>query len=80
MVLNKASAHLYALGNNICTGKNSPTNIYLFTVNNSNTRKRCEICSTLTIKTSEQLSTVFIVNLEHISHLFLVFLLLTLIK
>ena len=30
-----------------------PANIYLFKVNNSNTTKRCEICSKLTIKTSE---------------------------
>ena len=29
-------------------------NIYLFKVNNRNTRKRCEICSKLTIKTPEQ--------------------------
>ena len=34
---------------------------------NSNTRKRCEICSKLTIKSPQQLSTVFI---EHISYLF----------
>ena len=31
-----------------------PANIYLFKVNNRNIRKRCEICSTLTIKTTEQ--------------------------
>ena len=41
--------------------------IYLLKVNNRNTRKRCEICSG-----------VFIVNFEHILHLVLVFLLLTL--
>ena len=29
---------------------NYPANIYLFKVNNRNTRKRCEICSKLTIK------------------------------
>ena len=49
-----------------------------------NTRKTCEICSKLTIKTPElrqwSLSGVFIVNFEHISHFFLVFLLLTLNK
>ena len=28
--------------------------IYLFKVNNKNTRKRCEICSKLTIKTPER--------------------------
>ena len=50
--------------------------------NNSNNRKRCKICSKLTIKTPERLhwrrSGVFIVNFEHISHLILVFLLLNL--
>ena len=42
----------------------------------------CEICSKLTIKTPEQRqwhsSSVFIVNFEHILHLDLLFLLLTL--
>ena len=56
--------------------------IYLLKVNNRNTRTRCEICSKLTIKTPERRyqrrSGVFIVNFEHISHLVLVFLLLTL--
>ena len=47
--------------------------IYLLKVNNSNTRTWCKICSKLTMKTG-----VFIVNFEHISHLVLVFLLLTL--
>ena len=59
-----------------------PANIYLFTVNNWNTRKRCEICSMLTIGTPERCHwrrfSVFMVNFKHISHLFLVFLLLTL--
>ena len=44
-----------------------------------NTRKRCEICSKLTVKTPLQrhwrCSGVFIVKLEHISNLFLSFLL-----
>ena len=44
--------------------------ISLFKVNNANTRTRCEICSKLTIKT-------LLVNFEDISHLVLVFLLLT---
>ena len=48
----------------------NPANIYLFKVNNRNTRKRCEICSTLTIKTPEWYqwchSGVFSVNFEHI--------------
>ena len=54
------------------------------TVNNRKTRNRCEICSKLTIKTSERRqwhrSGAFIVNFEHISHFFLVFPLLTLNK
>ena len=32
----------------------NPANIQLFKVNNRNTRKRCEICSKLTIKTPER--------------------------
>ena len=44
-----------------------PANIYLFKVNNRNTRKRTT-------------SGIFIINFEHTSHLFLVFLLLTLNK
>ena len=32
---------------------NNPANIYLFKVNNRNTRKMCEICSKLTITTPE---------------------------
>ena len=31
-----------------------PANIYLIKVNNTNTRKRCEICSKLATKTSER--------------------------
>ena len=31
-----------------------PANIYLFRVNNRNTKKKCEICSKLAITTSEQ--------------------------
>ena len=61
-----------------------PDNIYLFKVNNRSTRKRCEICSKLTIEIPERrqwrLSGIFIVNFENISHLLLVFLLLTLNK
>ena len=57
-----------------------PADIYLLKVNNRNTREKCEICSKLTIKIPEQRqwrrSGIFIVNFEHISHLFLVFLLL----
>ena len=59
-----------------------PANIYLLKVDSKNTRKRLEIFSKLTIKTPERRhrSGVFIVNFEHISHLFLVLLLLTLNK
>ena len=59
-----------------------PSRHLLVKVNNRNTRVRCEICSKLTINTPERRqwrrSGVFIVNFEHISHLVLVFLLLTL--
>ena len=61
-----------------------PANIYILKVNNRNTRKRCELCSKLTIKTPEpcrwRRSSVFIVNFDHISYIFLLFLLLTLNK
>ena len=57
-----------------------PAGNYIFKVNNRNTRTRCEICSKLTIKIPERWrrSGTFIVNFEHISHLVLVFLLITL--
>ena len=59
-----------------------PVGIYMFKVNNRNTRTRYEICSKLTIKTPERCqwrrSGVFIVTFEHISHHVLMFLLLTL--
>ena len=53
-----------------------PANIYLFKVNNRNTRKRCEICSKLTIKTPlvfllltyfTLFSTVSIIELEQVN-------------
>ena len=59
----------------------NPVNIYLFKVSNRNTRKSK---SKLTIKTRQRLewhrSRDFIFNVEHILHLFLLFLLLTLNK
>ena len=58
---------------------NIPNNIYLFKVKNRDTRKRCEICSKLTIKTQERRHWRH-VNFQHISHLFLMFLLLILNK
>ena len=48
----------------------NPANIYWFNVNNWNTRKRCETCSKSTIKSHYCRSGIFIVNFEHISHLF----------
>ena len=61
---------------------NFPAGDCMFKINNRNTRTRCETCSNLTIKTPEQrqwlCSGVFIVKFEHISHLVLVLLLLTL--
>ena len=43
-----------------------PAGFYLLKVNNRNTRARCEVCSTLTIKTPERRrSGAFIVNIEH---------------
>ena len=38
----------------LCVSNNYPTNIYLFKLNNRNSRKRCKICSNLTIKTPDQ--------------------------
>ena len=57
-----------------------PAGIYLLKVNNRNTRTRCEKCSKVKIKkpTYWRRSSFFIVNFEHISHLALVFLLLSL--
>ena len=51
---------------------NFPVNIYLFKVNNRNSRKSCEICSKLTIKAPEQpyftpFSTVSIVDFEQVN-------------
>ena len=67
--------------NNFC---NIQANKCMFRVNNRNSRKRCEIYLKLTVKTPDSCqwyrSDIFIVNFEHISHLFRVFLLLTLNK
>ena len=55
---------------------------YMVKVNNRNTRTSCEICSKITIKTQKRRycrhSDVFVVNIKRVSHLFLVFILLTL--
>ena len=59
-----------------------PENIYLFKVQNRNTRISCKLCSKLTIRTPEwghwHLFGILIVNFVHILHLSLVFLLKTL--
>ena len=59
-----------------------PTSNYMFKVNDRNTKARYEICSNLTIKITKRRqwrrSGAFIVYFEHISHLVLVFLLLSL--
>ena len=58
--------------------------IYLFKINNRNTRAICEICLQLTIKTPERRhwrrSGFFFFNFEQISHIVLLFLMLTLNK
>ena len=55
----------------------APGCIQLLNVNNWNTRAKCKICSELTIKTPDwrqwHRSDIFIVNVEHISHLVLIF-------
>ena len=60
-----------------CWSKN-PANSYLFRVNNGNLRKRFELYSKSRVKKTEQRQWrrfgVFIVNFEHISSLFLMFL------
>ena len=60
----------------------SPASIYSIKVNIRNTKPMYEICSKELIKTLERgdwrRSGVFIVNFEQISHIILVFLLLTL--
>ena len=52
-----------------------PANIYLFKFSNRDTRKKCEVCSKLTIKTPERRHGrrfgVSVVNFEHISRLML---------
>ena len=60
-------------------GPPNPAGIYLFKVNNRNTRTSCSKLKTKTPERSHwRRSGVFIVEFEHISHLVLVFLLLTL--
>ena len=60
----------------------NPAGINMVRVNNKNTNTMCEICSKLTLKKPERRqwrrSGVFIVNFEHILHLVIVLLLLSL--
>ena len=62
--------------------QNYPVGIYLLKINNRKARTRCEICTKLTIKTPVRSHWrrcgVSIIKFEHMSHLVLVFLLLTL--
>ena len=57
---------------------------YFTQVSDRNTRKKCEICLELTIETLEprhwRRYGVFIFSFEHVSHLFIVLLLVTLNK
>ena len=57
-----------------------PAGNYMFKVNNRNTRTKCEIRTKLLKKPERhhwRRSVVFIINFVHISHVFLMFLLLT---
>ena len=47
-----------------------PANIYLFKVNNKNTKTWSDACPKLPINTAESCSGVFIVKFEHYSHFF----------
>ena len=53
----------YELGILLTTIRFYPANIYLLKVSNRSTRKRCEICSKLTIKTPEDVLDVVLVFL-----------------
>ena len=48
----------------------NPANMYLFKVNNRNTRKKCEICSNLAIKTPDAVVLVFFLLTFNIFHTF----------
>ena len=65
---------IYGYVNKILTTQRNQANKSLLKINNRNTRKRCEICSKLTTETPEKRHRrhfgVFIVNFEHVFHLF----------
>ena len=75
--------HVYKLSTSVILN-DIPANIYLIKVSNRNTRKMGRICSRFVVETSELRhrgrSDVFIINFEHISPLFLMFLFLNLNK
>ena len=53
------------------TIRTNPANIHLFQVNNRNTKKRCEICSQLTIKYQNDVIDVVLVFLYLTLNIFL---------
>ena len=53
----------------IFTQERAPRQTFTYSNSTTETLRKCEKCLKLTIKTPERLSTVFIVNLEHILHL-----------
>ena len=73
---------VFSLKFRLITGLDSnPTGIYLFKVNNGNTRTMCEQLFKVNNKDNRMTSSdVFIVNFEQISHINLLFPLLTLNK
>ena len=62
MMLDISSGHLLTLGNNIYTRKSLPTDIDLFKLNIRNTKKKCEICSKLTIKHEKDFALYFLLT------------------
>ena len=79
-MLNETSAHLWTLGNNSYARKGSSTIIYLLKVSSISTKKNGKICSKLPLKTLKQRSTISNIDVGHILHLLLLFLMLTLSK
>ena len=56
-----------SMSDKMISSVSNPAGIYLFKVNNRNTRTRCEICSKLTIKIPERRSSASIVNFEQVN-------------
>ena len=76
---NSISRHEISIGRQKSSGQYLPSKHLPF----RHTKKMCEMCSKLTIKTPErrqQRSSVFIFNFKHISYIFLLYLLITLNK